>query len=79
LVLRYDTVLVEASETLEPSVVAKYAFQLAQAFSGFYNRHNIRHEPDEVRRAFLLALVSLVESRLRAALDVLGIDAPERM
>ncbi len=79
LVLRYDTILVEASETLEPSVIAKYAFQLAQAFSGFYNRHNIRHEPDDVRRAFLLALVSLVESRLRAALDVLGIDAPERM
>ncbi|MGQ9897077.1 MAG: arginine--tRNA ligase [Acidobacteriota bacterium] len=79
LALRYDTVLVEASETLEPSVVAKYAFQLAQAFSGFYNRHNIRHESDDVRRAFLLALVSLVESRLRAALDVLGIEVPERM
>jgi arginyl-tRNA synthetase len=79
LALRYDTILVEASEMLEPSVVAKYAFQLAQAFSGFYNRHNIRHEPDDVRRAFLLALVSLVESRLRAALDILGIEAPERM
>lgn len=79
LALRYDTVLVEASETLEPSLVAKYAFQLAQAFSSFYNRHNIRHEPDVIRRAFLLALVSLVESRLRAALNVLGIEAPERM
>ncbi len=79
LALRYDVVLAEAAETLEPSVIAKYAFQLAQAFSAFYNRHNIRHESDEVRRAFLLALVSLVESRLLAALNVLGIDAPERM
>lgn len=77
--LRYDAILAEAAETLEPSVVAKYAFQLAQAFSAFYNRHNIRHESDDVRRSFLIALVSLVESRLRAALNVLGIDAPERM
>ncbi len=77
--LRYDTALAEARETLEPSVVAKYAFQLAQAFSAFYNRHNIRHEPNEVRRAFLMTLASLVESRLRAALSVLGIEAPERM
>ncbi|MCS7078714.1 MAG: arginine--tRNA ligase [Chloracidobacterium sp.] len=79
LALRYDVALAEAAETLEPSVVAKYAFQLAQAFSAFYNRHNIRHESNDVRRAFLLALVSLVETRLRAALNVLGIDAPERM
>ncbi|OYT73865.1 MAG: arginine--tRNA ligase [Chloracidobacterium sp. CP2_5A] len=79
LALRYDAALAEARETLEPSVVAKYAFQLAQAFSAFYNRHNIRHESDNVRRAFLITLASLVESRLRAALNVLGIDAPERM
>ncbi|MFQ3582824.1 arginine--tRNA ligase [Chloracidobacterium validum] len=77
--LRYDTVLDEARESLEPAVVAKYAFQLAQMFSTFYNRHNIRHESDDVRRTFLIALVGLVENRLRASLAVLGIEAPERM
>ena len=63
----------------EPAFVAKYAFQLAQAFNNFYHKHHILTEPDPQKRAFLLSLTAIVESQLVAALNILGIDAPEKM
>jgi arginyl-tRNA synthetase len=65
--------------TQEPAFVAKYAFQLAQAFNNFYHRHHILSETDEQKRAFLLRLTELVEAELVRALGLLGIQAPEKM
>ncbi|MGB7284708.1 MAG: arginine--tRNA ligase [Candidatus Acidiferrum sp.] len=63
----------------EPAFVAKYAFQLAQQFNNFYHKHHILTEPDEQKRAFLLRLTELVESRLVETLSLLGIEALEKM
>jgi arginyl-tRNA synthetase len=63
----------------EPAFVAKYAFELAQAFNLFYHRHRILSEEDAARKAFLLRLSRLVERQLVTALDLLGIQAPEKM
>jgi arginyl-tRNA synthetase len=63
----------------EPAFVAKYAFQLAQAFNNFYHKHHILTEPDEQKRAFLLRLTELVEAQLVQTLHLLGIEAPEKM
>ena len=63
----------------EPAFVAKFAFQLAQAFNLFYHHHHILSEADEQKRAFLLRLTELVETQLVTALDLLGIEAPEKM
>jgi arginyl-tRNA synthetase len=63
----------------EPAFMAKYAFQLAQAFNNFYHKHHILSEADEQKRAFLLGLTELVETQLVRALHLMGIDAPEKM
>ena len=63
----------------EPAFLAKYAFQLAQAFNNFYHKHHILSEADEQKRAFLLRLTELVEAQLVQALSLLGIEAPEKM
>jgi len=68
-----------AIATQEPAFVAKYAFQLAQAFNNFYHKHHILSEADEQKRAFLLRLTELVEAQLVRALGLLGIEAPEKM
>jgi arginyl-tRNA synthetase len=65
--------------TQEPAFVAKYAFQLAQAFNNFYHKHHILSESDDQKRAFLLALTELVEQRLVQSLHLLGIETPEKM
>ncbi|HEY6293830.1 MAG TPA: arginine--tRNA ligase [Terriglobia bacterium] len=69
----------QAVASEEPAVLAKYAFRLAQAFNNFYHHHRVLAQPDEQRRAFLLFLVSLASSTLSRALDLLGIEIPERM
>jgi arginyl-tRNA synthetase len=63
----------------EPAFLAKYAFQLAQAFNNFYHKHHILSEADEQKRAFLLRLTELVEAQLVRTLSLLGIEAPEKM
>jgi arginyl-tRNA synthetase len=63
----------------EPAFVAKYAFELSQAFNLFYHRHRILSEEDPAKKAFLLRLSRLVERQLVTALDLLGIVAPEKM
>jgi arginyl-tRNA synthetase len=63
----------------EPAFVAKYAFQLAQAFNNFYHKHHILSEANEEKRTFLLGLTELVERQLVNALELLGIEAPQKM
>jgi arginyl-tRNA synthetase len=74
-----DYAVEAAIATQEPAFVAKYAFQLAQAFNLFYHQHHILSEADEQKRAFLLRLTELVEAELVRALSLLGIEAPEKM
>jgi arginyl-tRNA synthetase len=68
-----------AVAALEPAVVAKWAFQLAQRFNIFYHNHHILSETDPARRALLIAITTVVRRQLIRTLDVLGIEAPDRM
>jgi arginyl-tRNA synthetase len=68
-----------AVAALEPAIVAKWAFQLAQRFNVFYHNHHILSESDTDRRVLLVLITSVVRRQLIRALDLLGIEAPERM
>jgi arginyl-tRNA synthetase len=63
----------------EPAAVARFAFELAQSFNGFYHKHNINREADGEKRAFLLYVTTLVREQLVTTLGLLGITAPEKM
>ena len=63
----------------EPAFLAKFAFQLAQGFNNFYHKHHILSEQDDQKRTFLLQLAELVEAQLARVLDLMGIEAPEKM
>ncbi len=79
LAARLDATVGQALITLEPSCIAKYAFQLAQTFSNFYHKYPVLPEPDGERRRFLLALVRLLRQQLTTALDLMGVHVPEAM
>lgn len=55
------------------------AFDLASAFSTFYNNHKILTEENVQKRTQMLALCELVKSCLEKALWTLGIDSVEKM
>ncbi len=69
----------QAVSAQEPAFVARYAFELAQTFNGFYHKHHILSEEDEAKRSFLLMLTIFVRDKLVAALGLMGIVAPEKM
>ena len=74
-----ESTVAAAVAAQEPAILAKYAFQLAQAFNNFYHKHHILSEEDAGKKTFLLTLVGAVERQLETALGLLGIAAPERM
>ncbi len=74
-----DTQIDAAVAAQEPAFVAKYAFQLAQAFNLFYHHHHILTESDPAKKKFLLQLSRLVEVQLVAALELLGIESTDKM
>jgi arginyl-tRNA synthetase len=81
LAARLPEVLTQAAAAAEPSHLAKYTFQLAQAFNFFYNRdeNRILEERDPTRRAVLVFVTDFVRRQLTSALATLGIEVPERM
>ncbi|MDT5159629.1 MAG: arginyl-tRNA synthetase [Acidobacteriota bacterium] len=81
LAARLPEVNAQAAAFAEPSHLAKYTFQLAQAFNFFYNRdeNRILEERDTTRRAVLIYVTDFVRKQLTSALATLGIEVPERM
>ncbi|HST21237.1 MAG TPA: arginine--tRNA ligase, partial [Blastocatellia bacterium] len=79
LAARLSDIVRGAVTALEPSIVAKWAFQLAKAFNLFYHNYHILSEQDAARRALLVSITAIARRQLIAALDVLGIEVPERM
>jgi arginyl-tRNA synthetase len=76
---RLDEVVEQVIRSLEFSVLAKYAFSLAQAFNAFYHRSQILNEErDDVRR-WRAAAVAYVRDQLTSALDLMGVEVPARM
>lgn len=76
---RLDEVVEQVIRSLEFSVLAKYAFSLAQAFNAFYHRAPILNEErDDVRR-WRAATVIYVRDQLTRALDLMGVGVPPRM
>jgi len=74
-----DSRVDQAVSAQEPAFLARFAFDLAQAFNVFYHKHHILSEKDPARRAFLLLITALVREQLVTALGLLGITAPEKM
>jgi len=74
-----DSAIERAVTSGEPSHVARFAFQLAQAFSTFYQKFHVLDEPDPERRVFLLWMTDYFRAQLESTLGVLGIDVPEYM
>jgi arginyl-tRNA synthetase len=76
---RLDEIVDQAIRTRELSVLAKYAFGLAQAFNGFYHRYSILNEERPDTRIWRAAAVAYYRAQLTRALDLMGITVPARM
>ena len=62
-----------------PNFIAEHAYRLAQSFSKFYAACPVLAAPDLATRGSRLRLAEATLHQLELALDLLGIETPERM
>jgi arginyl-tRNA synthetase len=76
---RLDEIVEQVVRSLEFSVLAKWAFGLAQAFNAFYHRAPILNEGRTDVRLWRAAGVAYFRAQLTRALDLMGVPVPPRM
>jgi arginyl-tRNA synthetase len=76
---KYPVIVAQAGEELNPSLIAAYAFQVAQTFNSLYNVHSIANAETAEKKVLRLRLAQLTAGVLRSAMELLGIKMPERM
>lgn len=75
---RFPKVVLDAADKYEPSIVARFSVDVAQAFNKFYNSTRINVPEENVKNARVM-LTYLTKKTLSDALELLGIQAPEAM
>jgi arginyl-tRNA synthetase len=75
----YEKILEQAGENYNPALIANYSYELAKEYSQFYASHYILNEGNEDLKKFRLNLSNQVGRFLEKALNLLGIEVPERM
>ena len=77
--LQFDSAVHDSLDKFSPHRLCTYLFELAQAFTAFYEACPVLKEGYEATRASRLALCDLTARTLQQGLGLLGIDSPERM
>ncbi|MBE0676284.1 MAG: arginine--tRNA ligase [Bacteroidales bacterium] len=76
---RYPTVVSDAANQMNPSVIANYVYELAREYNQFYHEFSILNEPDIKRRDYRLLLSAKVAEVIKSSMSLLGIEMPGRM
>ena len=76
---RYNEIMETSFTELAPHKICQYIYELANAFNRFYHETKIISEENKERQASWICLISLTKDVLNECIDVLGIEAPERM
>ena len=74
--LEFPGVVAQATERRAPHAIPIYAIRVADDFHRFYHEHRVLESEQE---AFRLELVRAVQTVIARCLDLVGVDAPERM
>ncbi|NSL87968.1 arginine--tRNA ligase [Chitinophaga sp. Mgbs1] len=83
---QFSGILADAHKEMSPSVIANYAFSLAQLFNSFYAEkvdgvptYSILKAADEDKRKLRLQIIMLTSHIIAKSMKLLGINVPERM
>jgi arginyl-tRNA synthetase len=74
--VEFPSLVAEATERRGPHALPYYAIQVADDFHRFYHEHRVLESDTE---AFRLGLVRAAQTVIARSLDLIGVEAPERM
>ena len=76
---RFSQMIEQSSNELKPNHVCNYVYELATAFNNFYEKCSVIKAESEQLRNFRLTLVEATRTILKIALNLIGIEALEKM
>lgn len=76
---RFNEIMETSFVELAPHKICQYIYELANVFNRFYHETKIISEENKERQASWICLISLTKDVLNECINVLGIEAPERM
>lgn len=79
LLYQFDEIIEKSVQELSPHHLARYLFELSQAFSSFYTNCPILSAEDSQVRQLRLGLTRAVSNLLKHGLELLGIETVEKM
>ena len=77
--LDFESVVLRAGKEYSPAQIANYTYDLAKEYNQFYHDTSILKEEDAQKRQLRLILSDCVARVIKTAMDLLGIEVPERM
>ncbi|MDD2475761.1 MAG: DALR anticodon-binding domain-containing protein, partial [Dysgonamonadaceae bacterium] len=75
----FPTVIQQAAEEYNVSLIANYVYDLVKEYNQFYHDFTILREENESLKAFRLMLSKNTALTIKKGMSLLGIDVPERM
>jgi arginyl-tRNA synthetase len=79
LLYKYPGILRDAGEQLSPALIANFVYELAKEYNQFYHEFPILKEENEDSRNFRILLSKKTGEVILSAMDLLGVEVPERM
>jgi arginyl-tRNA synthetase len=78
---RFPEVISMSAKNYSPNLLCNYLYNLAQKFNLFYNKHGILEErtKNKEQSNFRLTLTSATGQIIKTGLNIIGVEAPERM
>lgn len=76
---KYNDVLETSFAETAPHKICQYIYDLSNAFNRFYHDNKIIAKEDKARQDSWILLITLTKDVLCTCIDLLGIEAPERM
>ena len=76
---KFNAMIDSAYDELAPHKICAYIYDLANAFNSFYHENKIMAEENVTKQAGFIALLLVTKKALETSIDILGIDAPDRM
>jgi arginyl-tRNA synthetase len=79
LIQDYPAKIEEAATSYSPSIIANYVYDVAKAYNRFYSEVSIFTEDDQENLAFRIAFSQVVSRVIKSAMNLLGVEVPEKM
>lgn len=79
LLCKFAEVIETAYEELAPHKICKFLYDVSNSFNRFYHETKILGEEDTAKRKSYVALLRLIKDMLETCIDLLAIEAPDRM